>query len=57
VDGLFWKSYIRQELGGELYLMMLIGGVEERAAIQLEMRERGDENIFKGGGDTPAMKT
>jgi hypothetical protein len=33
----FWQPYIGQAVGGELDLMVLIGGVEERAAIQLEM--------------------
>jgi hypothetical protein len=32
--GGFWKPYIEQALGGELDLMVLIGVVEERAAIQ-----------------------
>jgi hypothetical protein len=33
----FWKPYISDAVGGELDLMVLIGGAEERAAIQLEM--------------------
>jgi hypothetical protein len=43
----FWKPHIVQAAGGELDLMVLIGGAEERAAIQLEMstwlRKRGYE--------------
>jgi hypothetical protein len=35
--GSSWKPYIGQAVGGELDLMMLIGGVEEQAAIQLEV--------------------
>jgi hypothetical protein len=34
--GDFWKPYIGQAVGGELDLMVLIGGAEERAAIQWE---------------------
>jgi hypothetical protein len=45
----FQQSYIGQAVRGELYLMVLIGGTEERAAIQWEMsawlRKRGDEGI------------
>jgi hypothetical protein len=36
--GRFWKPYIGQALGGEWDLMVLIGGAEERAAIQWEKR-------------------
>jgi hypothetical protein len=32
--GHFWKFYLGQAVGGELDFMMLIGGAEERAAIQ-----------------------
>jgi hypothetical protein len=43
---------IGQAVGGELYLMVLIGGAEERAAIQREkstwLRKLGDENFFSG---------
>jgi hypothetical protein len=28
-----WKHYIRQEVGGEWDMMVLIGGVEEHAAV------------------------
>jgi hypothetical protein len=38
VVGRFWKSCIWQAVGGELDLTMLIGGAEERAAIQWEKR-------------------
>jgi hypothetical protein len=42
----FWKPYIGQA-GGELDLMVLIGGAEERVAIQWEkstwLRKKGDE--------------
>jgi hypothetical protein len=37
MDGRFWKPYIGQVVGGELDSMVLIGGAEERAAIQWEM--------------------
>jgi hypothetical protein len=47
---MFWQYYIGQAVGGELDLMVLIGGVEVCAAIQQEMstwlRERGDEKNF-----------
>jgi hypothetical protein len=47
VVGRSWKPYIGQTVGGELYLMVLIGGAEERAAIKREKstwsRKRGDE--------------
>jgi hypothetical protein len=33
----FLKPYTGQEVGGELDLMLLIGGAEERAAVQLKM--------------------
>jgi hypothetical protein len=46
----FWKPYIGQAVGGELELMVLIGGAEEWAAIRLEksmwLRKGGDEKIF-----------
>jgi hypothetical protein len=32
--GHFWQSYIGQAVGGELDLMVLIGGAREHAAIQ-----------------------
>jgi hypothetical protein len=42
--GRIWKPYIGQAVGGELDLMVLIGGAEERADIQWEksmwMRKR-----------------
>jgi hypothetical protein len=45
--GHFWKPCIGQSVGGEKDLMVLIGGSEERTAIQWEksmwMRKRGDE--------------
>jgi hypothetical protein len=48
--GRFLKPYIAQTVGGELDLMVLIGGAEKRTAIQLEMstwlRKRGDEKIL-----------
>jgi hypothetical protein len=34
VIGRFWKPCILQAVGGELDLTMLIGGAEERAAIE-----------------------
>jgi hypothetical protein len=41
-----------QAEGGKLDVMMLIGGAEERAVIQLEMstwlRKRGDEIFLRG---------
>jgi hypothetical protein len=44
------KPYIGQAVDGELDLMVLFGGVEERAAIHLEMnmwlKERGDDIFF-----------
>jgi hypothetical protein len=47
IIGRFWKPYIGQAIGGELGLMVLIGGAEERAAIQWEksiwLRKKGDE--------------
>jgi hypothetical protein len=47
VVGCVWKSYIRQAVAGELYMMVLIGGVEEGAAVQWKKgtgcRRRGDE--------------
>jgi hypothetical protein len=50
VVGRFWKPYTGQAVGGELYLMVLIGGAEERVAIQWEkstwFRKRGDETFF-----------
>jgi hypothetical protein len=50
VVGHFWKPYIEQAVGGELDLMVLIGGMEEWAAIQLEksmwLRKIGDEKFF-----------
>jgi hypothetical protein len=33
VVGRFWKPYMEQAVSGELYLMVLIGGAEERAAL------------------------
>jgi hypothetical protein len=36
VEEHFWKPYIRQAVGGELDLMVLISGAEELAAIQWE---------------------
>jgi hypothetical protein len=46
----FWKTYIGRAVGAKLDLMVLIGGVEERAAIQLEMstwlRKIGDEKLL-----------
>jgi hypothetical protein len=36
VVGRFWKLYMGQTVGGELDLMALIRGAEERAAIQWE---------------------
>jgi hypothetical protein len=49
--GRFWKPCIGQTVGGDLDLMLLIGGTEERAAIQWEMsmwlRKRGDEKTPK----------
>jgi hypothetical protein len=48
----FWKPYIGQAVDGKLDLMVLIGGMEEQTAIQLEMsmwlRKRDDENFFEG---------
>jgi hypothetical protein len=35
VAGRFWKSYIGQAVGGALDFVMLIGGAEGRAVIQL----------------------
>jgi hypothetical protein len=35
--GHFWKPYIGQAVGGELDLMVLIGGAEKWAAIQLDL--------------------
>lgn len=35
--GHLWQPYIGQVAGGELDLMMLIGGAEDRNAIQLEV--------------------
>jgi hypothetical protein len=35
--GHFWKPYKGQAVGGDLDLMVLTAGVEEQAAIQLEM--------------------
>jgi hypothetical protein len=32
----FWKPYVGQAAGGELDMMVLIGGAEERADIQWE---------------------
>jgi hypothetical protein len=32
----FWRSYIGQAVSGEIVLMVLIGGVEEQAAIHRE---------------------
>jgi hypothetical protein len=50
--GVYQKFYIGQAVRGELEVMVLIGGAEERAAIQLEMgtwlKKRGEENIFMG---------
>jgi hypothetical protein len=47
--GRFSQSYIRQAVDGDLGLVVLIGGAEERAAILLEistwLKKRGDENI------------
>jgi hypothetical protein len=47
--GRFWKPYIGQAVDGELDLMVLTGGVEERAAIQLGinvwLKKRGDEKL------------
>jgi hypothetical protein len=47
--GRFRWSYIGQAVGGELDLMALIGGAEERTAIQWEMttwlKKRGDEKL------------
>jgi hypothetical protein len=34
VVGRFWKRYIGQTVGGDLDLMVLIGGAEERAAFK-----------------------
>jgi hypothetical protein len=49
IVGRFWKSYIGQAVRVELNLMVLIGGVEELAANQLEMStwlmRRGDEKL------------
>jgi hypothetical protein len=43
-------TYKGQAAGGELDLIVLIGGAEERAAIKweksMEMRKRGGEKIF-----------
>jgi hypothetical protein len=36
VFGHFWKSYVRQAVGGMLCLMVLVGGVEEWSTIQWE---------------------
>jgi hypothetical protein len=48
--GRFWKPYIGQAIGGELDLMVLIGGAEERAAIQWEkitwLRKTGSGIFF-----------
>jgi hypothetical protein len=33
--GSFWKPYVGQVVGGELDLVVLIGGAEERAAYSL----------------------
>jgi hypothetical protein len=45
--GRFWKPHTGQAVGGDLDLMVLIGGAEERAAIQLAistwMKKRGDK--------------
>jgi hypothetical protein len=38
VVGRFWKPYIGQEVGGELHLMVLTGGAEERAAITFTLK-------------------
>jgi hypothetical protein len=48
IVGRVWQSCIIEQIaGGEVDLMALIGGVGERAAIQLEMirspKERGEE--------------
>jgi hypothetical protein len=48
----FRKPYTGQAVGVELGVMVLIGGVEARAAIQLEtrrqLRKGGDEKILRG---------
>jgi hypothetical protein len=50
--GHFWKPYIGQEAGGKLEFMVLIGGMEEWAAIKLEismwLRKRCNEKNIKG---------
>jgi hypothetical protein len=50
--GCFWEPHIGQEVGGEWDAKNLIGGAEERAAIQLVisswLRRRGAENILRG---------
>jgi hypothetical protein len=47
-----WKPYIGQAMGGKLDFMVLICGVEEQAAVQLEMgtrlRKEVNEKFFKG---------
>jgi hypothetical protein len=37
--GCLWKPYIGQAEGGELDLMVLIGGAQNRAAVQLRALE------------------
>jgi hypothetical protein len=47
----YWKLYIGQAVGGELDRMVLIGGAEEWAAVQLELstwlRKRGDQKFLR----------
>jgi hypothetical protein len=36
--GRFWRTCVGQAAGGELYLMVVIGGAGERAAVQLDKK-------------------
>jgi hypothetical protein len=47
-----WQAYVAQAVGGELDVLGLIGGAEDRADIQKEvsmwLRKRGDRSFLRG---------
>jgi hypothetical protein len=56
--GRFWQPYIGQAVGGDLDLMVLIGGAEGRAAIQQNINniQRGSSVKARGVHRIPAAK-